>query len=151
MIVNLNMMYIHTMFCTKDRTHFILPDYEEGLWTCIENYGAQIASPVTAIGGSTDHLHIVFSPPPSKAVETVIQEIKEHSKVWMNDSFYGDKRPFEWQKGYGSFSTSRSKLKSLSRYIANQKEIHETLTYEEEFIRFLELHDIEYDTAGMWE
>lgn len=140
-----NHVYIHAMFCTKGCTYWILPEYEERLWRCIKDFGTRNNCPVRAIGGTCDHLHFIFTPLPSKSVDFVIKEIKEYTKAWMNDSFFGSKRPFEWQDGYGAFSTSRSKLKSLSDYIENQKIIHETMTYEKELIRLLELHEIEYE------
>jgi len=32
--------------------------------------------------------------------------------------------PFEWQKGYGSFSYSRSHIDAVAKYVLNQEEHH---------------------------
>jgi hypothetical protein len=38
----------------------------------------------------------------------------------------------------------------LAEYIRNQEQIHATMTYEEEFIRFLEENQIEYDPEDVF-
>jgi putative transposase len=40
---------------------------------------------------------------------------------------------FAWQAGYGAFSVSSSRLDSVKKYIAGQKEHHRTVTFKEEF------------------
>lgn len=144
-----NHMYIHAMFCTKNCAYLILPENEEKLWNCISTHGAQNSCPISAIGGTCDHLHMVFTPSPSRSVDSIIKDIKKYSKSWMNNSFFGEKRPFDWQDGYGAFSTSRSKLKTMARYIDDQKKIHETMTYEEELIKILNFHEVEFEKSEL--
>ncbi|WP_340103320.1 transposase [Rhodohalobacter sp. 8-1] len=112
-------------------------------------YGRHNACPVSSIGGICDHVHLVITPLPSKTIDSLIKEIKEFTKTWMNNSFFGEKRPFDWQDGYGAFSASRSDFTKLANYIDNQKTIHESLTCEEEFIGILEHNGVEYNKNGL--
>ena len=52
---------------------------------------------------------------------------------------------FAWQEGYGAFSVSASKLKTVENYIANQEQHHRNMTFEDEFIGLLRKHGIEFD------
>ena len=61
------------------------------------------------------------------------------------------RRDFEWQKGYGIFSVSQSKLGIVKNYILNQKEHHQKLDFKTEFRRFLEEYQIEYDEKYVWD
>jgi REP element-mobilizing transposase RayT len=144
-----NHTYIHAMFCTKNCRRLILPEYEKKLWKSITEFGSRNASPVSSVGGTNDHVHIVITPLPSKTIDSLIKEIKEYTKRFMNNAFYSDNRAFDWQVGYGAFSTSRSNLTKLANYIDNQKILHESMTYEEEFIRILERNGVEYDKNGL--
>jgi len=44
-------------------------------------------------------------------------------------------------------SIGRSKLKAAKRYIHNQEQHHRTKTFMVEYLKFLELHEIDYETA----
>ncbi len=52
---------------------------------------------------------------------------------------------FAWQGGYGVFSVSQSMVDKTLKYIERQREHHQKLTFEDEYIEFLKLYDIEYD------
>jgi len=54
-------------------------------------------------------------------------------------------RDFAWQRGYGVFGVSASKLNTVIRYIRNQAAHHRKRTYDEEFIALLEKHGVPYD------
>jgi len=58
---------------------------------------------------------------------------------------------FEWQKRYGAFPVSYSQIELVRRYIQNQREHHRTKTFEEEYIAFLKLHNIEFDYEYLFE
>jgi len=60
-------------------------------------------------------------------------------------------KEFHWQKGYGAYSVSQSKLETVKKYIQNQEEHHRKITFQEEYIQFLEEHEIEYDLRYVWD
>ena len=58
---------------------------------------------------------------------------------------------FEWQKGYGAFTVSYSRIESVQDYIRNQEEHHRRQTFQEEYIDFLKRHDIEFRLEYLFE
>jgi putative transposase len=60
-------------------------------------------------------------------------------------------RDLYWQEGYGAFSVSKSNVASVVKYIERQETHHRRRTFQQEFVRFLERHDVEYDPEGLWE
>ena len=60
-------------------------------------------------------------------------------------------RDFYWQRGYGIFSVSLSKVNEVKRYIRNQAEHHKTMTFKEEFRELCRLHGIEIDERYVWD
>jgi hypothetical protein len=73
-----------------------------------------------------------------------VQLIKGGSSKWVHDRF-PQYRKFEWQEGYGAFSASASQVKRTIAYIENQKAHHRKRSFQEEFIKLLDKHRIEYD------
>jgi hypothetical protein len=59
-------------------------------------------------------------------------------------------RNFGWQDGYSAFTVSRSNIPELIRYIQNQREHHSKMTFQEEYIRLLKKHGVEYDERYLW-
>jgi len=58
---------------------------------------------------------------------------------------------FGWQEGYGAFTVGASQESTVRNYIANQEEHHSRETFEEEYVRMLDLSGIEYDPRYLWE
>ena len=52
---------------------------------------------------------------------------------------------FNWQEGYGAFSYGKSQLPVIISYIEKQEEHHHKRTFLEEYRRFLDLFEVEYD------
>jgi hypothetical protein len=68
------------------------------------------------------------------------------SSKWMR----GHGAPFAWQKGYGAFSVSSSKIQTAIRYIDTPEAHHRRRTFEQEFIALLEKHDVRYDSDSVF-
>ena len=73
-----------------------------------------------------------------------MKDIKQSSSKWINENKF-TKTHFEWQKGYGAFSYSKSQMDNVIRYIQNQEEHHKTKTFKEEYLEILQYFEIEYD------
>ena len=58
---------------------------------------------------------------------------------------------FEWQKGYGAFTVSYSKIAVVEQYIRNQEEHHKNLSFQEEYIELLKRHGIEFRLEYLFE
>jgi hypothetical protein len=60
-------------------------------------------------------------------------------------------KSFQWQTKYGAFSVSESSVDSVKAYVANQKEHHKKLTFQEEFMAILRKHGIQFDPRYVFE
>ncbi len=86
---------------------------------------------------------------PTKPISDTIRDIKANASKWKNES--DNTGVFEWQKGYGAFTVSYSQTELVRQYIQNQRVHHKTKTFEEEYVAFLKLHNIEYDYRYLFE
>jgi hypothetical protein len=78
-------------------------------------------------------------------ISRAVQLIKGGSSKWIHQQFPAF-RDFAWQEGYGAFSIGVSQLE-ITR---NQERHHGTMTFQEEFLRFLAKHKIHYDPMHVW-
>ncbi len=135
---------IHYVFSTKERRKSISSEMRERLWAYIGGIASDHGMRATVVGGTDDHVHALISLPATLSVAKAIQLIKGGSSKWIHDTFptHGD---FAWQEGYGAFGIGVSGLTSTIAYIKAQEEHHKTRSFEEEFLAFLDRHDMEYD------
>jgi len=75
---------------------------------------------------------------------------KSLSTGWIHKTFSGEEA-FAWQAGYGAFSVSQSNVAGVIAYIERQAEHHTRRTFQEEFIEFLERHQVQFDPAHVWD
>jgi len=90
-----------------------------------------------------DHLHMLIGFRPDQSLD-LMRFVKGDSSEWINKQRFIHVR-FRWQEGFGAFSYARSQLKTVIRYIENQEEHHRKRTFIEEYKRFLDRFDVEYD------
>ncbi len=112
----------------------------------LRNIGCRL---ITA-GGVADHIHLLVSLSKQASVSDTVRDMKSNSSGWVHKT-YPALQGFAWQVGYGAFAVSHWDLEEVKRYIANQVEHHTTMTFKEEFISFLEKHDLEYNERYLWE
>jgi REP element-mobilizing transposase RayT len=135
---------IHYIFSTKGRFPFIDRELESRLWPYMGGIARENKMKAIAIGGTSDHVHLLVSLPATMSVAKGIQLIKGGSSKWIHGEF-PKFRKFEWQDGYGAFSVSASQMKTILNYIDNQEEHHRKKTFAEEFVEFLEKYGVQYD------
>jgi REP element-mobilizing transposase RayT len=119
---------------------------QESLWAYIVSFCKKDRIIIHAIGGMSDHIHILLEHPPTISTDEMVLNIQKKSSQWMKRRVPG----FAWQEGYGACSIGKSEITSLTEYIRNQEQVHATMTYEQEFIRFLEENQIEYDPEDVF-
>ena len=139
----------HIVFATKYRKPSIKDDMRERLYEYIGGILRGNKGHLIEIGGVEDHIHLLVGLTPSLTVSEVIREVKACSSKWMGEVGLVDK--FEWQKGYGAFTVSYDRVDAIRQYIQNQKEHHKTMTFQEEYIDFLERHGIEFKLEYLFE
>jgi putative transposase len=133
--------HIHLVFSTKERRNTIPKEMQPKLWAYIAGICKNYEMIAVAIGGTENHVHILFHLSPKLALAKAAQLLKGNSSKWMGEQ----KIDFAWQEGYGAFSVSSSNLEAVTRYIRNQEVHHRKFTFEDEFRALLKKHSVEYD------
>ena len=142
--------YWHCVFSTKERRRLITPELRERLWPYLGGIARQNKITPVEIGGVEDHVHLLLSLPSTMAISKAMQLLKGGSSKWVHDTF-PEHSLFAWQEKYGAFSVSVSRLDTIAAYIQGQEAHHQTETFQEEFLKLLKRHRIEYDERYLWE
>lgn len=142
-------LFYHIVFSTKGRRPWIQPAIAPRIWEYMG--GVARAHKMTALraGGMDDHAHVLVMAPPTIAPSQIAQSIKGDSSKWMHETF-PSLADFAWQEGYGAFTVSKSALPIVVEYIKNQPEHHRQRTFQEEYLEFLQRHNVEYDERYLW-
>jgi REP element-mobilizing transposase RayT len=143
-------LYCHFVFSTKDREPYIEPAIRDDLYAVMGGIVRERQSVLVSAGGIADHVHLLVSLSREWAVCDLVRDIKANSSHWVHEK-YPEKAFFAWQAGYGVFSVSVSQLPTVKNYIARQEEHHRTLTFQDEYRKFLKKHGIEYDERYVWD
>ncbi len=143
-------LYCHIIFSTKHREPLISRELQLRLFAYIGGGLRDEGNTLLAAGGMPDHVHLLVFLSRQTSVAEVVRLVKANSSGWVHQTF-PELRGFAWQNGYGAFGVSASALPAVKRYLAGQDEHHRTRTFQEEFVRFLKKHEIEYDERYLWE
>ena len=91
-----------------------------------------------------DHTHLLLGLKPSIAPSDLIGDIKTGSTNHTNERKWIACR-FSWQEGFGAFSVSHSHLARVANYIRNQETHHRGKSFQQEYVEFLERHNVPFD------
>lgn len=143
-------IHIHIVFSVKERTCLISSFWKDQLYAyitgIIQNYGHK----VLAINGVGDHIHILVGFRPNQSLSELMKFVKRDSTIWINKKQFV-RGKFAWQEGYGAFSYSYSHINSVIDYIKNQEKHHSRKTFREEYLKLLELYNIEHENKKLFE
>lgn len=136
-----NKVWIHAIWATKNRNHYISHQIERKVYEFIYNQFTDLGCVVRIINGMPDHIHCLFLLCPNKSIAEVIKQVKGSSSHYVNQGkLILDN--FSWQTGYASFSISESVMERVYQYIKNQKERHRKKNFKDEYDGFLNLHGL---------
>jgi len=141
---SLTSLLIHIIFGTKNRTPYLDDEINQELYLYIakilQNHNCQSLR----IGGTDDHIHVLCVIAKNLSVGKIVEEIKTSSSKWVKTK--GLKyQEFYWQPGYGAFSVSSSHRDIVCKYISNQKQHHQKITFIDEFCSLLKKYNVEID------
>ena len=140
----------HIIFSTKNREPLISGELEPELHAYLGGVIRDLGGIALAINGMADHVHILARTPKAIADADLMRDLKANSSKWFK-SRSSSMGSFAWQGGYGWFSVSKSNSDSVREYIREQKKHHRKTTFKEEFVAFLQRHEVEYDDRFIWE
>jgi REP-associated tyrosine transposase len=140
---------LHLVFSTKNRrpclTETIQPRVHAYLAGTLRNLGSE----VYAVGGYTDHVHLLFTLPRTLSISQLVEKVKTGSSKWLKDE--NGISDFYWQGGFGVFSISESDIPGVRHYIEGQHEHHHKRTFQEELRELFAEHGIEFDERYVWD
>ena len=106
---------LHIVFSTKDRRFYLQnEELRSNLHACMAGTLAKLDYKAIRIGGTSDHVHILCSLSPKRALSDVVRDVKTASSKWVKER----EKFFSWQAGYSAFSVSASNREQVEDYIA---------------------------------
>lgn len=147
---SLSNILLHIVFSTKNRRPWLDEEIETELSKYLATACRTLDCPAHAIGGADDHIHIACTLSHTIAVSKLVQEIKQDSSKWIKSK--GQRlADFSWQAGYGAFSIGQSQLNDLRGYIANQRNHHRQISFQDELRQICERYNVTLDERYAWE
>jgi putative transposase len=138
--------HIHLVFSTKDRAKIIYKELQPRLWAYVAATCKNQGMLAFAIGGMSDHIHVLFRLPPTITLVRAVTLIKSNSSKWVREK----ENKFEWQEGYGAFSVSSSGIEKVIQYIDEQEQRHRKFTFEQEYLTLLKKQGISFDPKNIF-
>jgi len=143
-------LFVHIIFSTKGREKVLSKHFRDEIFKYISGILKHKNQKPFAVNGTIDHIHILVGMEPNITVSDLVRDIKHSSTNFIKEKKF-IKHKFNWQKGFGAFTYSKSQLDSVINYIINQEEHHKRQTFEEEYIKFLKLFEVEYDSKYVFD
>lgn len=138
---------LHVVFSTKDRRPFVAqavrPDLHAYMAATVRGLGCECPR----VGGVEGHVHVAVRLSRTLAVASLVEDLKVSSSKWMKTR----DADFAWQRGYGAFSVGSKDQDALFTYIDGQEKHHETVSFQEEYRRFLVKAGIAFDERYVWD
>jgi putative transposase len=147
---SLSNLLTHLIFSTKNREPFLGQSISDDLHPYLVGTLNHINCHSLQVGGATDHVHLFFRLSRTKSISEIVETLKTSSSKWIKTQG-AEFANFHWQAGYGAFSVSQSKAESVITYIRNQPEHHRKISFQDEYRKFLQTYEIDYDERYVWD
>ena len=142
-------IYLHVVFSTKHRLPFLDdPELRRDTYRFMTERCDKLECPALAIGGVSDHVHLLIQLPRVDSTARVIGELKRSSSLWIKKNSKEDS--FYWQNGYGAFSISPGHIEPLCSYIDRQEEHHRNESFQDETRRLAARYGVVLDEQRAW-
>ena len=143
-------LYAHLIFSTKNRKPLLNNEIRPRVHGYLATLIRDMDSPFVVVGGTTDHVHILFDMGKMHTPIEFVEQVKRESSKFVKT--LGPKyQQFYWQRGYGMFSVSPTHRDDVETYVRNQEEHHHKKTFQEEFREFLSRYQIKFDEQYVWD
>ena len=139
----------HVVFSTWERRPFLSDAIRRDVHAYIGGILRQLHAVPIAIGGTSDHVHMMARIPADLALADCLRVVKTNSSRWIKER-WPERRLFWWQGGYGAFSVSESNRGAVIQYIQDQEQHHRRISFQDEFLALLKRHGVEFDERYMW-
>ena len=116
---------LHLVWHTKASLPLLTPERESAVHRYLRQRLINTAGVyVHEIGGTTNHVHVAVTIPPTVLISDLVGQLKGSSSHELNHSNPTRDKLLEWQAGYGVVSFGTRDVAWVVEYIRNQKEHH---------------------------
>ena len=136
--------YFHLVFAVKNRDALIKKEWKNEMEKYITGIVQNHHHKMLAVGSMPDHIHFLIGYNVNHLVPDLVEEVKTSTNSWIKERKLS-KFKFEWQKGYGAFTHSRSQIDVVVKYILSQEEHHKKQSFREEYLEMLENNEVLFD------
>ena len=142
-------VWIHVVFSTKDRRPFLQDEsFQTEMFRMLSHHVKE--SKCTSVGGHIDHVHLLVGLARTITIAQLVEHVKTETSKWAKKLERGTSI-FKWQSGYGAFSVSHSLVDPVDQYIRNQVEHHAKMSFQDEYRRICQKHEVEIDERYVWD
>ena len=143
-------IYLQLVFSPLGRENVIPKRHKEELHKYTTGIIQNRNHKLLAINYMPDHSHLFVGYNPIQSLPDLLRDIKACTSKFINENKW---MPgiFQWQKGYGAFSYSRSQIDNVINYINQQEEHHRKSSFKEEYLKMLQKFDIDYDVRYLFD
>lgn len=138
-------LFIHAIIRTY-KSEYTLPTdaciqslYKE-IWGIIKSKGGYLYR----INSVEEHVHILFTMPPTLSLSDFMQAIKGTSSKNIK-SVKGFEKFKGWGEGYAALSWNIGNKHQIIRYIINQQIHHKKTTFKDEYLSFIQEMGLDFD------
>jgi len=135
--------YVHLVFSPKNREALIKKEWKDELEKYITAIVQSRKHKLLAIGSMPDHIHILVGYNVNDLIPDLVEQIKTSTNTWIKEKRLS-KFKFDWQRGYGAFTHSRTQIDTVINYILNQEQHHEKKSFKTEYLDMLEKNGVEF-------
>jgi REP element-mobilizing transposase RayT len=143
-------LLIHAVFSTAGRAPLLTDAIRPEIHAYLGGILREVRAVPIAIGGTADHVHLLMRLPANLPVADCLRVAKTNSSRWVKER-WPQRRSFAWQGGYGAFSVSESRRAAVIRYIRDQAQHHQRISFRDEFLALLRNHRVEFDERYVWQ
>jgi REP element-mobilizing transposase RayT len=143
-------LYIQFVFSVKGRQNLVKESFREELEKVICGIITNHNCKTYAIYCNPDHTHIFIGMHPNISPSKLMEQVKSGSSKWINEKKIV-KGQFNWQKGFGAFSYSKSHIDRVVKYVLNQPQHHKKQSFREEYLLLLDKFEVDYKAKYVFE
>jgi REP element-mobilizing transposase RayT len=142
--------YFHLVFSVRNRNALIKKEWKNEMEKYITGIAQNHRHKMLAVGSMSDHIHILIGYNVNQLIPDLVEEIKTSTNEWIKEKKLS-KFKFDWQKGYGAFTHSRSEIDNVAKYILSQEEHHKKRSFKEEYLGMLEKNEVIFSNEYLFE
>lgn len=110
----------HVLLSTKASRPLIRPRWQDDLHETLRKAITAAGGVAVAIGGASDHVHLLLSLRPADSPDAIMSQVKTASAAWAKEH----DRAFDWQDEYAIFTVSWALRAKLEHFIRGQTAHH---------------------------